>query len=238
MRRRTRLSCLVAVTALAVPAIAEFSLMPASKPIRIKPAHGGGGHGAPVTADTRWNPQFCSHGLCRIKWNLVAEDLSAAGFVWRFYPKSVNHSVRRAIDVGPATGPFDGSRWQLRVHSTEDGSDVAMELRAPVQTSFVQTAEEKRLGDKPPGLVDYTIKAQVEWNHRFRNYHIARMDFDMGDLNLYIMVPLTDYIREGGRGWFRALLQKWRTSLATLPEFIRDRDPKALAPIGTGAGAH
>jgi hypothetical protein len=243
-------SAVLAAAIVAVPVTAEMRLVPAATKFRIKMPPKKKVFTTTVRKGKRIrvvreeprpvvNPEFCtSDGACQIKWQLVADDLTAAGFTPRFREdyKPVG-TLRPIIDVGPVKGPFDGSRWSVQVLFTNGVSDELW-LYAPAQTSFVPTKKEAKAGVAPEGLQAFATAMAGKWNTRFRvpdGSFETRMEVDKASQpRLYRRAPLDDYVLMGGRERFRASLAKWKASLSALPGFIRENDPKALPPVASG----
>jgi hypothetical protein len=248
--RGVLVSVALAAALVAGPVTAEMRLVPAATKFRIKmppkkkvvtTAVRKGKRVRVVREEPRpvVNPEFCtSDGACQIKWQLVADDIAAAGFASRFREdyKPVG-SLRPIIDVGPTRGPFDGSRWSIQVLFTNGVSDELW-LYAPAQTSFVPTKKEAKAGVAPEGLQAFATAMAAKWNMRFpvpEGSFETRMEVDkLSQPRLYRRVPLDDYVLMGGRQRFRASLAKWKSSLDALPSFIRETDPKALPQAASG----
>jgi hypothetical protein len=241
------LSAVVVVALAAGPVAAEMRLVPAATKIRIKmpPKR----FAAPVKKGKRRivreeprpqvNPEFCtSDGSCQIKWQLVADDITAAGFAPRFRPDyKPSPTLSPIIEVGPVKGPFDGSRWSIQVLFTNGVTDELW-LYAPAQTSFVPTKQEAKAGVAPQGLQPFATALADKWNTQFKvpvGPYETRMEVDrLSQPRLYRRMPLDDYVLMGGRERFRAALSRWKLSLEALPAFIRENDPKALPPLVAG----
>ncbi len=234
----------------AVPATAELRLVPAATKIRVKMPPKKKVFTTTVRKGKRVrvvreeprpqvNPEFCtSGGACQLKWQLVADDIQAAGFTPRFREDyKPAGQLRPIIEVGPTKGPFDGSRWSIEVLVTNGVTDELW-LYAPAQTSFVPTKQEAKLGISPQGLQPFAFALAERWNTRFKvpdGSYETRMEVDrLSQPRLYRRHPLDDYVLKGGRERFRATLAKWRASLDALPAFIRENDPKALPPLTSG----
>jgi hypothetical protein len=247
--RGVLVSAVLAAALVAGPVAAEMRLVPAATKFRIKMPPKKKVYTTTVKKGKRVrvvreeprpvvNPEFCtSDGACQIKWQLVADDMAAAGFTPRFREdyKPVG-SLRPIIDVGPGKGLFDGSRWSVQVLFTNGVSDELW-LYAPAQTSFVPTKKEAKAGVAPEGLQAFATSLADKWNTRFRvpdGSYETRMEVDKqtSQPRLYRRAPLDDYVLMGGRERFRAALIKWKESLSALPGFIRENDPKALPSGG------
>jgi hypothetical protein len=243
-------SAAAAVALMASPVVAEMRLVPAATKFRIKmppkkkvvtTTVRKGKRVRVVREEPRpvVNPEFCtSDGACQIKWQLVADDLTAAGFTPRFREDyKPQGTLRPIIDVGPAKGPFDGSRWSIQVLFTNGVSDELW-LYAPAQTSFVPTKKEAKAGVVPEGLQAFATAMAASWNARFPvpdGSFETRMEVGtQAQPRLYRRVPLDDYVLMGGRERFRASLAKWKASLTVLPAFIRETDPRALPSLSSG----
>lgn len=242
------LSSVAALMLVAGPAAAEMRLVPAATKLRIKmpPKRFVGpvkkGKRARIVREEprpQVNPEFCtSDGACQIKWQLVADDITAAGFAPRFRPDyKPSPTLSPIIEVGPTRGAFDGSRWSIQVLFTNGVTDELW-FYAPAQTSFVPTKQEAKLGQSPQGLQPFALALADKWNAQFKvpvGPYETRMEVDrLSQPRLYRRYPLDDYVLKGGRERFRAALGLWKANLADLPQFIRDNDPKALPPLASG----
>jgi len=230
------------------PVAAEMRLVPAATKLRIKmpprrftaPAKKGK-RPRIVREEPRpqVNPEFCtSDGACQIKWQLVADDITAAGFAPRFRPDyKPSPTLSSIIEVGPTKGPFDGSRWSVQVLFTNGVTDELW-FYAPAQTSFVPTKQEAKAGVVPQGLQPFAVALAEKWNAKFKvpdGPYETRMEVDRtSQPRLYRRFPLDDYVLVGGRERFRAALGQWKINLEALPGFIRENDPKALPPVQGG----
>lgn len=247
--RKGMISAVVFAALVATPVAAEMRLVPAATKLRIKmppkkkvvtTTVRKGKRVRVVREEPRpqVNPEFCtSDGACQIKWQLVSDDIQAAGFAPRFREDyKPTGMLRPIIDVGPAKGPFDGTRWSIEVLVTNGVTDELW-LYAPAQTSFVPTKQEAKAGVAPQGLQPFATALAATWNARFvaAGPYDTRMEVSKtAQPRLYRRVPLDDYVLMGGRDRFRAALAKWKSELAALPSFIRENDPKALPPLTSG----